>query len=324
MIVHLELFFVWGHTAAVNPGRGHCRGLVCPVGGGRDPKTGPTSHPQSHSRAGMKGSLIPSSPAAGILNSSAKRFGGVTIEAPFPCLSFPHFPGCSPELVVPNPAAQSDPDSPRGGSSVENSAPSSSCFPLLFQRTGSAFPEGKRSWIPPPHDSPLERRRAGGWKAGSWSPCPPSQHGKSRGTLCFQETAAPPAKKHEPEQSPTIFGLETILSPERHRGGCVTLGLPTSHTELSSPLPLPTKGSPNPGNEGWDDAVRTTLARTQLPAWTRRRREFLRRGFQRFSINSCTKPGTIPPPRPPPNSSREGKRLQEFFPASLGRLYPRC
>lgn len=239
MIVHLELFFLWGHPAAMNPGRGHCRGFVCPVGGGRDPKTGPTSHPQPHSRAGMKGSLIPSSPAAGILNSSAKRFGGVIIEAPFPCLSFPRFPGCSPELLVPNPAAQSDPDSPRGGSSVENSAPRSSCFPLLFQRTGSAFPEGKRSRIPPPHDSPLERRRAGGWKAGSWSPCPPSQHGKSRGTLCFQETAAPPAKKHEPEQSPTIFGLETILSPKRHRGGFVTLALPTSHIELSSLLPSP-------------------------------------------------------------------------------------
>lgn len=170
-----------------------------------------------------------------ILNPSAKHFGGVTIEAPFPCLSFPQFSG----LIVPNPVAQIDPESPRVDKGVENSAPSS-------RRCSSArdrhFQRGERSRIPPPQNSGLERRRAGGWKAGSWSPCPPSQHGKSRGTLCFQETAAIPAKKHEPEQSPAIFGLEIILprSPKRHRGGFVTPGAPQfSHRAQPFPQKAP-------------------------------------------------------------------------------------
>lgn len=156
-----------------------------------------------------------------ILNPSAKHFGGVTTEAAFPCLSFPQLSG----LIVPNPVAQSNPDSPRGGRGVENSAPASRCRSSARDRH---FQRGKRSRIPPPQNSGLERRRAGGWKAGSWSPCPPSQHGKSRGTPCFQETAAIPAKKHEPEQSPAIFGLEIILPrrPKRHCGGFVTPGAP--------------------------------------------------------------------------------------------------
>lgn len=237
----------------------------------------------------MKGSPIPSSPARGILNSSAKRFGGVTIEAPFPCLSFPRFPRVSPTRWHKATPTQPGVVAAAWKTPLRAAPASRGCSSVH----GIGISRGKKNLDPASPEAPLGAAPSGGMESRILDPLPtiPAWK-KSRGTLCFQETAAPPAKKHEPEQSPIIFGLETILppSPKRHRGGFVTLGLPTSHTELCTPQ----KSSPNPGNEGWDDAVRTALARRQLPAWPRHRREFLRRGFQRLSINFCTIPPSLP------------------------------
>lgn len=260
---------------------------MCPVGGGTRPQNWP-SHPiltPQQSRDEERPYHILSSSSIHLQNTLEGLQWGHSSRA---SVSLSSQGWLSPTL-----RHESYPDSPRGDSSVENSSPHSSCFPLLFQCTGSAFPEGKKKLDPASPELRLGAEPSWGMESRSQSPCLPSQHRKSRGMLCFQETAAPPAKKHELEQSPTIFGLEMVLSqsPKRHHGGCVTLGLSTSHSELSFNPPKA------PQIQGMSVGMTPSGLRwlIQLLAWMRHRREFLRRGFQRFSINFCTNPGTIPP-----------------------------
>lgn len=154
-----------------------------------------------------------------------------------------------------------------------------------------------------------------GWKTGSRGPCPPTQHGKSGGKLRFQETAVPAAKKHESEQSPAIFRLETnCLRPRASCGGWDKVGAP----------PRPTAaGGVRAGVTPAGLCQRAGSCR-QRWQWAAGGREFLWRGFRRFSIYFCTNLGTKSSPPPLPAFAGKESARGDSFQLDGARLFPRC
>lgn len=183
-------------------------------------------HNPPHSRAGRRGSLIPLKPdllltPAQPTAPKAHKFNCELLwgVAPMPpaALPVPQFPSFARELPwvgCPQSSGTKGPHCPQDGHGVETWVSASPCCARVQGWCLQILPPNTakgEQFISSPCRQPLERRRAGGWKTGSCGPCPPTQHGKSGDKLLFQETAASAAKKHEPEQSPAIFGLETTL-----------------------------------------------------------------------------------------------------------------
>lgn len=196
---------------------------------------GPTTHPAAEQGRRAASSLplkpdpllTPARPAPPrALKISCESLLGLAPIPPaaLPVPQFPSFARVLPWVGCPQSGDTKGPRRPQehgNGCGVETSAPASPCCASARDQCLGVGERGRillpqrsaklgEQFVSSPCRHPLERCRAGGWKAGSCGPCPPTRHGKSGGKLRFQETAAPTAKKHKSEQSPAILGLETF------------------------------------------------------------------------------------------------------------------
>lgn len=314
---------------------------------------GPTTHPAAEQGRRAASSLplkpdpllTPARPAPPrALKISCESLLGLAPIPPaaLPVPQFPSFARVLPWVGCPQSGDTKGPRRPQehgNGCGVETSAAASPCCASARDQCLGVGERGRillpqrsaklgEQFVSSPCRHPLERCRAGGWKAGSCGPCPPTRHGKSGGKLRFQETAAPTAKKHKSEQSPAILGLETFcLRPRASCGGCgdcVTAGLPASCAELSPGAAGKAPPRTPPPNYRGVRAGVTPAGSCQLTGTLARAvhgREFLWQGFWRFSIYFCADLGTN---SPIPAFAGKERASGDSFQLDGARLFPQC
>lgn len=314
-ITHPELFFVCSHPAATSTGGwwGVCVSCgwgelgTCPRPPHQAWPHSPAPQPSPTAERGRRAvSSLPLEPLPTPEQPAAPwalRFACESLLGG--CI----YPSCSPRASVPlichgaprgrfSPIRRHEGTPPGPGSMgtatawkpLLHAAPASPCWGsardqcLQGKEAGSCSPSTLlrgAQFVSSPCQHHLELCQAGGWKAGSCSPCPPTQDGKSGGKLHFQETAALGCQETRAGAEPGNFRAGDNLPPTpsvmrrlRRLGYRRAPRLPcrAQPRRCRHGPPLPRAPPNSGGGQGWGDAGWTLPARRQLPArWPRQR-----------------------------------------------------